>query len=171
MEVWIQKTGLEHLKQKATCNSNRACRQSSSFSIRLGIIPGYLSQPGWSHCLPDLFPYKMGPIQHFGLISPHRCCLMSLPASFGSVGCLPGPLTVGCYNNIQQMREAWRSSGWARWRGGGRTDSWTTLSPWREGREAGDHRKGGRYWRRRGWCWKKPSPRPSYCKFAKYGLS
>lgn len=60
--------------------------------------------------------------QHFGLISPHKCCSVTLPASSASAPCLLDPLTVGCHNDIQQPREAWLSSDWARWRAGGTTE-------------------------------------------------
>ena len=82
-----------------------------------------------------------GATQHFGLISPHRCYIVSLLAGFGSARCLLGPLTVGCHNDIQQSREAWQRSGWARWRGGGRTE--LSQSSSKDEEEAGGHRKDG----------------------------
>lgn len=120
VEILVQKAEFGHTKQKVTRNSTQA--YTSNHSIRSGIISGRFITANVSSTLPSLFPQGRDPTQHFGLISPRRCCSVSLPASFGSAWCLPGPLTVGCHNDIGQRREAWRSSGLARWRGGGRTE-------------------------------------------------
>lgn len=69
------------------------------------------------------FSLEEGSDLTLGLISPHRCCSVSLPANSGSAWCLPNPLVVGCHNNVRQRRELWWCSGWARWSGGGRTES------------------------------------------------
>lgn len=82
-----------------------------------------------------------GAIQNFGLISRHKCYVVSLLAGFVSAWCLLGPLTVGCHNDIRQSREAWQSSGWARWRGRGRTELSPSSS--KDEEEAGGHRKDG----------------------------
>lgn len=113
--------------------------------------------------LSSFFPYRRCPPQHFGLISPHRCCSVSVPANFGSAWCLPGPLTIGCHKDIEQMREAWWSSGWARWRGGGRRENWATPSPesqqgWSGGRWSQEMRK---LLQGQGWYGRS---RNSYCK-------
>lgn len=107
-------------KQKASSNSSKIWKQFAA------------SPSSWeSFLLISQFspPLQERPNHHFGLINLRRCCSLSRPASFGSAWCLLGPLTVGCHNNLWQKREAWRSSGWTRWRGGGRTDSWDTRSP------------------------------------------
>lgn len=120
MEILVHNAGLGHTKQKVAYNSTRACQQSSSLSIGQESWLVDPSLPLWSqHVLPSFLKKEGGLTQHFGLISLHRCCSVSLPASFGSTWCLLGPLTVGCHNNIRQRRETWQSCGWARWRGGG----------------------------------------------------
>lgn len=75
--------------------------------------------------------------QHFGLISPHRCYIVSPLLVLAQHGVSFGPLTVGCHNDIQQSREAWQRSGWVRWRGRGgvkQSWSWEFQQGWGRGR-------------------------------------
>ena len=141
MEMLNQKMLVWAYKAVTWTTQPKPTTESSNHSIRSEIIPGRSTI--WFSYFPLSSSQRgaRGATQHFGLISPHRCYVVSLLAGFGSARCLLGPLTVGCHNDIQQSREAWQSSGWARWRGGGRTELSPSSS--KDEEEAGGHRKDG----------------------------
>ena len=103
-------------------NSTKVCNSLPTILLGQKSFLGDLPPLTWFSHFPLSSSQGRGPTQHFGLLSPHRCCIVSLLAGFGSAWCLLCPLSVGCHNDIRQSREAWQSNGWARWRGGGRTE-------------------------------------------------
>lgn len=143
MEMLNQKMLVWAYKAVTWTTQPKPTTESSNHSIRSEIIPGRSTTTDMIFTFSSLFLTAggRGATQHFGLISPHRCYIVSLLAGFGSARCLLGPLTVGCHNDIQQSREAWQRSGWARWRGGGRTE--LSQSSSKDEEEAGGHRKDG----------------------------
>lgn len=93
---------------------------SSSHSVSSGIIPGRRTTTNMILTLPSLFTYR-GPDPILRPYQPPQMLLSVSSCQFWLSTVSPGPQTVGCHDDIPQPREAWRSSGWARWRRGGRT--------------------------------------------------